>query len=181
MSQMNTADRASVQIQMDQAASRGLVFRSIDAKDQEFLFRVYASTRQEELAVLDWDPASKEAFLRMQFNAQHQYYREQFSQAAFWVIEKDGCPVGRLYLDQNDAELRVIDIALLPEYRGRGWGTALLEDVMAAAQQSGRPVRIHVERFNPALSLYERLGFRILEDKGVYYFMEWAPGPESGA
>lgn len=176
---MDTAAPASVQIQMGQAASRGLVFRPIQATDQEFLFRVYASTRQEEMAVLDWDAASKEAFLRMQFNAQHQYYSQQFGQAAFWVIEKDGCPVGRLYLDQNDAELRVIDIALLPEYRGRGWGTALLKDVIAAAQQHDRPVRIHVERFNPAMKLYERLGFRVLEDKGVYFFMEWAPGPKS--
>jgi ribosomal protein S18 acetylase RimI-like enzyme len=148
----------------------------IGPQDEAFLYDVYASTRQEELAVLDWDEAEKEAFLRMQFQAQHSYYADQFADAAFDLIVLGGRPVGRLYLDRRQDELRIIDIALLPEYRRQGIGTRLLKEILAEAQGTGLPVRIHVERNNPALGLYRRLGFRKVEDQGIYYLMEWRPG-----
>jgi len=147
----------------------------IKPQDTEFLYDVYASTRQEELAALDWDEGEKEAFLRMQFRAQHTYYTDQFAGAAFDLIVSGGRPVGRLYLDRRQGELRIIDIALLPEYRRQGIGSRLLKEILAEAQQAGLPVRIHVERNNPALGLYQRLGFRRIEDQGVYYLMEWTP------
>ena len=100
--------------------------RPIKEEDQSFLYRLYASTRQEELAVLDWSEAQKEAFLQMQFNAQHKFYTEQFSQAEFQIIEQDQEPIGRLYVDRRDDEIRLIDIALLPAYRNRGIGSSYL-------------------------------------------------------
>ena len=148
--------------------------RPVVPEDREFLFQVYASTRTEELAVVPWTPEQKEAFLRMQFEAQDRYYRQQFPDASFQVVLVDGRPAGRLYLARATDEIRIIDIALLPADRGRGVGTGLLRDVLAEGASAGKPVRIHVERFNPAIRLYERLGFVMAEDKGVYLLMEWS-------
>lgn len=152
-----------------------LTLRPIRPEDDAFLFRVYASTRHEELAVVPWTDAQKEAFLRQQFGAQHAYYQEHYGQASFQVIEVGGQPAGRLYVDRLADEIRLVDIALLPEYRGAGHGSSLIQDLLDEARASGRKVRIHVEKMNPALRLYERLGFTIVEDKGVYWFLEW-PG-----
>ena len=149
--------------------------RPIDHGDRELLFRVYASTRTEELAVVPWDDAHKEAFLRAQFDAQDRWYREHYERASFDVILVDGEPGGRLYVHRGESEIRIVDIALLPEHRGDGVGTALLHYLLAEADADGKRVTIHVERFNAALRLYERLGFAVAEDKGVYLLLEWSP------
>jgi GNAT superfamily N-acetyltransferase len=122
-----------------------------------------------------WDESQKAIFLRMQFEAQHTFYQKQYPQAEFDVVLVAGQAAGRLYLDRRPDEFRVIDIALLPEFRGRGIGGALMNDVMTEARVAGVPVRIHVERFNPARRLYDRLKFREIADKGVYILMEWSP------
>jgi ribosomal protein S18 acetylase RimI-like enzyme len=140
--------------------------------DEQFLYRVYASTRTEELAGVPWDEVQKDAFLRAQFDAQDRWYREHYSRASFDVVLVDGEPAGRLYLNRGDSEIRIVDIALLPEHRGKGVGSALLRDLLAEADARGKRVTIHVERMNPALRLYERLGFSVAEDKGVYLFLE---------
>jgi ribosomal protein S18 acetylase RimI-like enzyme len=145
-----------------------LTLRPAGPGDGEFLYRVYASTRSEELEPVPWDEAHKEAFLRAQFGAQDRWYREHYTRASFQVVLVDGEPAGRLYLYRSDDETRIVDIALLPAYRGKGIGSALLQDVLA----DGRRVTAHVERVNPALRLYERLGFSLAEDKGVYLFLE---------
>jgi ribosomal protein S18 acetylase RimI-like enzyme len=155
--------------------NHAITFRPIGPDDEPFLYRVYASTRTEELAPLDWDAAQKEAFLRMQFNAQHRYYQEQFPDASFQIILADNRPVGRLYVQRCPEELHVIDVALLPEHRRASIGSALLNDLLAEADQAGLPVRIYVERFNPALHLYHRLGFTVIGDTGVYFHMERGP------
>jgi ribosomal protein S18 acetylase RimI-like enzyme len=136
---------------------------------------VYASTRAEELAVVPWDDAQKEAFLRQQFEAQDAWWRENYADASFDVIAIDGEPAGRLYVRRGRSEIRIVDIALLPEHRGNGIGTQLLEDLLDEGDAAGKSVTIHVERMNPALRLYERLGFSLAEDKGVYLFLERLP------
>ncbi len=137
---------------------------------------MYASTRQQELAQTGWSESQKETFLRQQFETQSSYYHEHYSEASFDVILADGRPVGRLYVARWSEQIRIVDIAVLPEYRGAGIGTKLLEDLISESEASGKPLSIHVERFNPALRLYERLGFRAVADKGVYYLMERAAG-----
>jgi ribosomal protein S18 acetylase RimI-like enzyme len=113
----------------------------------------------------------------MQFQAQHVYYQEHYAQAAFDVIEQDGEAIGRLYVDRRPDEIRIVDIALLPSHRRQGIGSAFLRDLLDEGARAGLPVSIHVERFNPALSLYERLGFQHVSDHGVYYLMQWSPEP----
>ena len=148
--------------------------RPIRLDDHPFLLELYASTREQELAALPWDAAQKAAFVRMQFDAQHAQYQEHYAGAAFDIILINGQPAGRLYVARKDEEIRIVDIALLPDYCNRGIGTTLLRGLQSEAAAVGRkPLRIHVERFNPALRLYERLGFRQIADRGVYLFMEW--------
>ena len=161
--------------------------RRITAADEAFLRRLYGSTREEELAQTSWTDDEKQEFLRFQFDAQHKYYTEQFPDAAFDVIEFCGASVGRLYVDRREDEIRLIDIAFLPENRGGGMGSAILKELMEEAKSVGKPVAIHVEQNNPAMRLYLRLGFRMLEEQGVYHLMQWSPedgsrkSPEDGS
>jgi ribosomal protein S18 acetylase RimI-like enzyme len=149
--------------------------RPIGPDDREFLLRVYASTRDEELAIVPWTKERKDAFLRQQFEAQSAYWGEQYKGADFSIIEVDGAPAGRLYVQRWPKEIRLVDIALLPEYRRRGIGTRLLKDLFAEATKCQVPLTIHVEVFNPARALYERLGFQSKGEHGMYLLMAWRP------
>ncbi len=147
--------------------------RPITPGDDAFLARVYASSRAEELAVTGWPVELKADFCRRQFDAQSAYYAANYPRASFQIIEREGWPVGRLYVDRWENEIRIVDITLLPEFRGSGVGTKLLRDLQDEARAAGKSLTIHVERFNRALSLYQRLGFQQVEDKGVYLLMRW--------
>ncbi len=157
------------------ALPNSLCLRAAVADDLEFLHMVYAGTRTEELAVTGWDDAQKEQFLRMQFDAQHRYYHEVFTAASYQIILWNGERVGRLYVDRRADEIAIIDIALLPEWRGRGIGRILMREIAEEATRANQPVRIYVEHFNRALTLYQRFGFRKIGDTGVYFHMEWSP------
>ncbi len=149
--------------------------RPASPEDEAFLFRVYASTRDEELAHVTWSAEQKEAFLLWQAATQHRYYVENYPGAEFQVIMLGEQPIGRFYLHRRPDEIRIMDIALLPEHHRHGYGSALLHAVMAEGQRTGRRVTIHVELFNPALKLYRRLGFEQIAEHGVYLLMEWRP------
>ena len=153
----------------------GLSLRPIGESDLGFLSTLYASTRMEELAQTGWPEPAKQEFLAQQFAAQHQHYMRHYPGAEWLIVEQDGVAIGRLYFVHWALECRVIDIAFLPGARGRGFGTAALGDLIDRAGDS--IVSIHVERMNPALALYRRLGFEIAEDKGVYLLLERRPVP----
>jgi ribosomal protein S18 acetylase RimI-like enzyme len=139
----------------------------------DFLYRVYESTRWEELQQAPWSDEQRREFLMMQFQAQHQHYQQHYAGAEYQIIEITDQPAGRLYLDYREEEIRIVDIALLPEYRNTGVGTQILKAILAQAEAKQVPVSIHVEKNNPALKLYQRLGFVIKEDLGVYWLMSW--------
>lgn len=140
--------------------------------DRDFLLCVYASTREEELRLVDWSDEQKAAFVRMQFDAQDAYYREHYAEARFDLIEVGGESAGRLYVARWEDDIRIIDIALLPKFRGRGIGTLLIQGLLEEAAAAGKRLSIHVEVNNPARRLYERLGFVQVEERGVYLLME---------
>lgn len=153
-----------------------LTFRTVTESDIDFLRTLYISTRYQEVQQVGWSKTQIDEFLTMQFNAQHQFYLQQFKHAQFDVVECDGEAAGRLYLDYREDEIRIVDIALLPEFRGKGLGSRLLNQIISDAKEKNIVVRIHVEKNNPALTLYQRLGFVEIEDKGVYLLMQKTPG-----
>ena len=150
-------------------------FRPELPEDEAFLAKLYASTRAGEMALTGWDAAQQEAFLRQQFQFQTTHYRKHYGDALFQIILRDNAPIGRVYVHYGAQEIRLMDIALLPEHRGAGLGGSILENLLREAAQLGKPVTLHVERFNPALRLYERLGFHVIEDLGINLYMEWRP------
>ena len=160
---------------MTPQAVRAVTLRPVGPDDEPFLYRVYASTREDEVALTGWDREQQEAFLRQQFGAQQAHYRQHYQDAALRVVLCDGVPAGRLYVSRWADEIRIVDIALLPRWRNAGIGTALLRGLLEEGAGTGKRVSIHVERFNPALRLYARLGFRLVQDKGVYLLLEWTP------
>jgi ribosomal protein S18 acetylase RimI-like enzyme len=150
-----------------------LGLRPAGPADAEVLYRIYASTREAELAAVPWDAPAKEAFLRSQFTAQDRFYHANFPGASYDLIVSGEDVLGRLYVDRGETAWNVLDIALLPEYRRQGIGGKLLTEVLAEAAAAAKPVQMHVERFNPAQRLYDRLGFRQIADQGVYLQLEW--------
>jgi ribosomal protein S18 acetylase RimI-like enzyme len=167
-------DFAPVPFGWMRAAERGLTFRPVTDTDLPFLARVYASTRVEELAAVPWSAAKKAAFLDMQFQAQHADYQRNYPYAERLVTMHAGQDIGRLYIKHEPSQHGILDIAFLPEYRGRGLGTALLGDLLDEAAVAGKAVSIHVEKFNPAMRLYHRLGFKTEETGSVYDLMRWS-------
>lgn len=159
-------------------ATPAITLRPIREEDMQFLLRLYGTTRAEEMAmVVDWSDEQKELFVRMQFEAQHAHYHQHYGDAQFDLVLVDGIPAGRLYVHRRPTEIRLVDISFMPEYRNQGVGTSLLRELITESEASGRPVTIHVEKYNPAMKLYERLGFAPLADRGVYLLLGRPPAP----
>ena len=158
-----------------------ITLRPAQPADDPFLRAVYADTRSQELAPVPWTGTQKRSFLDQQFDAQSAHYALHHREATHDVVSVDGRPCGRLIVLRTRAEVRIVDIALLTEFRGRGIGTALLAPILAAADEDGMVVSIHVEHLNPAMTLYRRLGFAPAGDAGVHVLMERRPRLEPAA
>jgi ribosomal protein S18 acetylase RimI-like enzyme len=150
--------------------------RPVNPADEPFMFELYSNTRQEELALVNWDEAAKTAFLQMQYTAQRQAYSSQYPQATWQIILQDNQSIGRIIIDRREQEIGLMDIALLPEHCSRGIGTTLIQTVLAEAAWMNQPVRLYVEKDNyRAMRLYQRLGFVTIGETGLHWWMEcWA-------
>ena len=146
--------------------------RPFSQDDQDFLYRLYASTRMAEIALFGWNPAQQEAFLRMQFNAQQRGYEMAYKDADHQIITGDSQPVGRILVHRGNNAHVLVDIALLDEYRNRGIGTRVLQQLIASTAQQHVPLRLQVIKSNPARHLYERLGFVRTGEEGMHFQME---------
>jgi ribosomal protein S18 acetylase RimI-like enzyme len=144
--------------------------------DELFLFELYCSTRTAELAAWGLDETQQKTFLELQFTARQRHYELAYEGADHKIVLRDDHPAGRLLVFSSDHEYVLVDIALLPEQRGSGIGTALIQELLDKAKGAGKAVSLHVEKHNRARQLYERLGFDIIGDTGVYFKMEWRPG-----
>jgi ribosomal protein S18 acetylase RimI-like enzyme len=153
--------------------------RPAGAGDEAFLFELYAGTRADEMARVPWSAGQREAFLRMQFEAQARAYADAYPEAAFSIVECGGERVGRVTVHASRREIRIVDIAIADAWRGRGIGTAIVRTIFQDADRSGRPVTIHVERDNPARAWYARLGFARIGERGFHDFMERRPATEA--
>ena len=155
----------------------GIGFREVEPRDEPFLRALYRSTREPELDLTGWEEAQKQAFADSQFALQDRHYREHYRGATFLVIERAGEPIGRLYLYAMKQEVRVMDVALVAAARGAGLGTAIMQAILDDAARDGAAVTLHVESFNRARSLYDRLGFREETVEGIHVRMRRDPPP----
>jgi RimJ/RimL family protein N-acetyltransferase len=156
-------------------AAFGLTYRAMTEADLPFIAALYASTRTEELAPTGWPEDLKQAFLEQQHRAQHHHYQSHYPGAEWLIVEKDGEPIGRIYLHAGDLDLRLIDIALVPAHRRAGIGGAMIGDLIEWAAGLGKSISLHVEPNNPVRPLYLRLGFEPLGLSGAYEAMRWRP------
>jgi ribosomal protein S18 acetylase RimI-like enzyme len=154
------------------APSPAVSVRPADDDDRPFLFAVFASARREVLAPLGWDERAKQSFLRTQFEAEERDWRRYRGVQDLVVLRGDQ-PVGRIALAEDDHEMRILDLTLLPAHRGQGIGSRLLAALLDQARRSHRTVRMHVERSNRALELCRRMGFLHAATRGGTWLMEW--------
>lgn len=157
------------------AVPAGVALRLETEADVSFVDALYASTRTEEMAQAPWPSDAVAAFLQSQSSLQRAHYTRYYPEAIRLIVERHGQPVGRIYVDESPQEVRLMDIALLPVHRGLGVGSALIGAVIGHAHDRGVRVTLHVEPANPAQRIYGRLGFRLVESRGVYDFLEWIP------
>lgn len=150
-----------------------IALRPTTAEDDPFLRNVYASTRAAELETVPWTEAQKNAFLQMQFAAQHAYYRERYPVASYDLILVDGEPVGRLYVRRDAETIHIMDITVLPKYRKLGTGTTVIQRLMEEARRESKSLEIYVESFSHSVRLFEQLGFTRQAEEGINYLMHW--------
>lgn len=156
-----------------------LTLRAVTADDDAFLLTVYDSTRAEELDQAQWAEGQREAFLKWQFEMQRSQYNARFPDADYFVILIDDQPAGRIWIGQDAEQIRLLDIAILPEFQNRGAGTILLRKLIDEAEAIGKRLRHMVFVLNnEAHRFYERLGFVIIEDLGGYKHMEFNSGSQ---
>ena len=157
-------------------SERVISLRPSSAADEKFLLKLYESTRSEEMALVPWDDEQRRAFVQMQFTAQQEHYRKYHPAATRDIILENNRPVGHLYVDRLDQEIKIVDFIVLPVERNSGIGSYLMSGILAEAAELGKRVGIYVETFNPSLRFFERLGFRETEQAGVHVYLEWSPG-----
>lgn len=153
-----------------------ITFRPYTAADLPFIQTVYATSREAEMAIVPWTDVEKTHFLEMQCLAQLHHYETHYQKAEHLIILKEGQPIGRLYIHRTPADIRLMDITLLPAYRRQGIGGQIIGDLLQESDQTNCPVTLHVEIINPdTLRLYQRLGFTAVTQQGLHIFMERLP------
>lgn len=158
-----------------------ITLRAVTAADEAFLLSVYASTRAGEMKLVPWTAEQKEAFVKMQYAAQKQHYQAMHPAASHDIICVGETQVGRVYVDRKVEELHILDITVLPEFRGRGTGQTVLRRLMDEAGADGKAVTIYVESFNPSLRLFERLGFQKEREEGFQLLLKRPAQPQQRA
>ena len=159
----------------DRIPRDAVTLRPATDTDYDFMRLLYHATRAEEMAYFPFDEDRKREFLDQQFAAQFHHYAIHYPTCERNIVETEGKPIGRLWIDEWRDQIRLVDIALMPEWRGAGIGSLLLSEVLARGEAARKPVTIHVEANNPALNLYQRLGFQHVDTNGVYLLMRWTP------
>lgn len=141
--------------------------------DSEFLLKVYESSRELELSLVNWNAEQRDAFVRHQANAQLSFYQNEFPEARHDIILFGEKPVGRIYVLRLETEIRILDITVLTAFRRKGIGTSLIKDLQKEAAQTKKPVQIYVETFNPSQKLFQDLGFTVISNDGMNLLFEW--------
>jgi len=175
---LSDAAHVTLRERLQPRCAAGLVLRPETDADGDFVARLYADIRAQEMAPVAWPDEAKRAFLLDQYTLQHAHYRKHYAGAEFLLIEADGEPVGRIYLHRTAAEIRLMDVALLTPRRGQGIGGPLLRALFDIGDADLCAITLHVEPDNPIGRLYRRHGFSLIEERGAYHFMGRPPRPQ---
>lgn len=155
--------------------ANSITLRAVTVEDEGFLYKLYASTRQSEMAMVPWPPEQKQAFLRMQFEAQTKHYRAAYPTADHSIVVAGEALAGRLCSDRQESQILIVDLTLLPEFQGRGIGRALVSELQSEAAASGKILTGHVEKWNPARVFWRRMGFDVADGDEMYHRISWSP------
>jgi len=153
-----------------------LALRPVKAEDWGFLLELYSSTRCAEMALSGWNDEQKRLLIESQFDAQRRHYEYAYVGAEHLVVLAEGERIGRYYVQRQPEKIHIIDISLMPQWRNRGIGSKMLGQILTEAALTGKKVSLNVERFNPALNLYRRLGFQVADESDkIRLYMERLP------
>jgi GNAT superfamily N-acetyltransferase len=151
----------------------GPELRDVNDADEDFLFRVFVSSRESEFSV--FPEPHRAALIRMQFAAQRQSYARRYADARHSIVLVDGQDAGHLWIGEDEKDIVVLDVALLPEYRNRGIGTALYSRLIEQARAAGKVLRASVSAANPgSLRFHQRMGFTMTGGDGMYIALVFA-------
>lgn len=151
----------------------------ISESDLPFLFELYVSSRAEEFKHSGWSSEELNNFLKKQFELQHTQYMQNYNNPTFDLIQLEQKNIGRLYVNRDNEDIRIIDIAVMPDYRQKGVAKFLMESLIREAAQKSAILSLHVEHNNPILDWYAHLGFKPIRDVGVYKYMTLTPEAHS--
>jgi GNAT superfamily N-acetyltransferase len=149
-----------------------ITLRPTCADDEAFLYRLFCCAQDDQFASLDLPANQKDQLMQLQFQAKQQQYRSQYPDADFDLILDDEEPIGNLYALRGPKSYVLIDITLLPERRNAGIGTALVGALVSNALAAEQTLRAHVLKQNPAWRLWQRMGFGLMDDDGIYLSIE---------
>jgi ribosomal protein S18 acetylase RimI-like enzyme len=152
-----------------------IVCRPVTAEDEPFLRHLIIATLAEELAAWAWPEAIRDQLLEMQYRIRRQGIDANYPGSDRSVIFTEGQPVGWIVVTWSAKDVHIVEIAVLPEQRGKGIGTRVLGDVITEAVHRGIPARLQVNVTNRAIGLYGRLGFVRTGGDEVQHFLERVP------
>ncbi len=150
-------------------------------EDIDFLFTLYSEIRAHEMALVPWNVEQKGAFLRQQFQAQHDHYTSKYQNGKFQILKIEDTPIGRIYTADLEDEIRILDITISSSFRGKNIGTELINDVLCEAELKSKSVSIYLETDNRSANLFSRLGFVPVANDGVYQLWEKTANSKSNA
>jgi GNAT superfamily N-acetyltransferase len=156
-------------------ASPSVSLRPVTPQDRELLLRLYASTRQRELALVPWDAGQKALFLQHQFASQDQHYRAYFPDADYSIVLHNEEDAGRLLVTRDQSCIHVLEFTILPEHRGAGVGTEIVRRLQEEARGKALPITTYLDSFSDSQAWLEKRGFTRMGDEGIHYKMQWTP------
>lgn len=155
-----------------------LAVRPALPQDEIFLYELYSAVRGPEFALAPVSATQREHLIRMQFNGQMSAYTQKYPNSCYHIVLLDGKPVGRLWVAPGQREFHLVDIAVHPSLQKKGIGTVLVQRLQQEATQARLPITSSIFRFNAgSMRFHKRLGFSIVREDEMYYYMEWKPLP----
>jgi ribosomal protein S18 acetylase RimI-like enzyme len=140
--------------------------RPVTEADYEFIYTLNSRTMRPYVEpIWGWDEDIQRKAFERRWNPDNQQ-----------IIVVEGRDAGRITLNETEDLIYIAQINLLPEFQGKGIGSAVIESVKTDAAQTGRFVELRVLKTNPnAQRLYERLGFAVFDESDTHFWMRWYP------